>query len=292
MMRVLIAGCGYVGTAAAMQFREAGWEVEGWRASPPAAGDRVSIVAVDVTDKAAVSAQAGRGAFDAVVQCASTRGGDADAYRRIYLEASRHLRTAFPGARHFFVSSTSVYAQQDGEWVTEESPAEPRHETGLILRQTEDEVLAAGGVVLRLAGIYGPGRSALLEKFLSGRATLEPAGRERFVNQAHRDDIAAAIVFLADSFLRGNHAAPSERVFNVSDNHPRRRRECFAFLARQLARSLPPVAAEETGERRRGSSNKRVSSARLLARGWTPRYPTFEEAMKKSILPSWPGIIS
>lgn len=287
MPRILIAGCGYVGNAAAHLFLAAGWEVEGWRVSSPTGGEAYRVAAIDLTDAGAVEARAAGAQFDAVIQCASTRGGEAEAYRRIYLQAARHLRKAFPRARHFFASSTSVYAQEGGEWVTEESPAEPRHETGRILRRTEDEVLAGDGIVLRLAGIYGPGRSALLEKFLSGRATLEPPATERFVNQAHRDDIAAALVLLAARF-RGDDP-PAARVFNISDNHPRTRRECFTWLAQRLARPLPPVV-EETGARRRGSSNKRVSSARLLALGWTPRYPTFERAMEESILPAWPSL--
>ncbi len=76
-----------------------------------------------------------------------------------------------------FTSSTSVYAQRDGSWVTEESETKPARETGRILLETEEFVLGHGGIVARLAGIYGPGRSALLSKFLAGEAIIDPGER-------------------------------------------------------------------------------------------------------------------
>src|SRR4051794_11300210 len=161
MGRILIAGCGYVGEAAADVFYERGWQIEGWTASAESA-QRLSnkpygVRAVDITEESAFSAASGQ--FDVVVHCASTGGGDAEQYRQVYLEGARNLIRAFPQARLLFVSSTSVYAQKQGEIVDEDSPAEPEHEKGRLLRRAEELVLAGGGVVARLGGIYGPGRS-------------------------------------------------------------------------------------------------------------------------------------
>src|ERR1044072_1538794 len=139
MQRILIAGCGYVGQATADLFQERGWKVEAWTASRESAGRLATmpyaVRAVDFTNPAAVSA--GHEEFDVVVQCASTGGGEADEYRRIYLEGARNLLHAFPGARLIFTSSTSVYAQQQGAIVDETSPADPAHEKGRILRDAE-----------------------------------------------------------------------------------------------------------------------------------------------------------
>jgi nucleoside-diphosphate-sugar epimerase len=146
-----------------------------------------------------------------------------------------------------------------------------------ILRETEELVLEHGGIVARLAGVYGPGRSALLQKFLAGEAIVE-RGRDRFLNQAHRDDIATALHLLARNKARG--------IFNVTDHHPILLRECYQWLAAQLQRPLP-VATEAPPDRKRGNSNKRVSSAKLQTLGWSPRYPTFYTAMTQSILPSF-----
>ena len=152
--------------------------------------------------------------------------------------------------------------------------------------ETEEFVRARGGVVARLAGIYGPGRSALLRKFLGGEAVLDPAG-DRFVNQVHRDDIASALLLLLkrnrETTLPGEGS--SARIFNVSDNHPATQRECYEWLASNLDRPVPPRGAAPA-KRKRGESNKRVSSTRLQALGWSPRYPTFQVAMRESILPA------
>ena len=289
MPRILIAGCGYVGSATADLFHDAGWQVEGWTASSESAGElaktaRYPVAAVDLTVRGAVAGAASR--FDAVIQSASSRGGGADDYRRIYAGGARNLVAAFPDSVLLFTSSTSVYAQSHGEWVTEESAAEPVHETGHVLRETEEFVLAQKGIVARLAGIYGPGRSALLRKFLEGKAVLE-AGSGRFLNQAHRDDIAAALFLLVRRAIekRPTWAEEASRIYNVSDHHPISQRECYEWLAARLGRPLPP-GADAPPNPKRGASNKRVSSRKLQTIGWSPRYPTFQEAMIHSILPA------
>jgi nucleoside-diphosphate-sugar epimerase len=152
-------------------------------------------------------------------------------------------------------------------------------ETSRILLETERLVIATGGTVGRLAGIYGPGRSALLSKFLAGTAIIDPEN-DRFVNQVHRDDIASAFLLLL------SREAESAQIYNVVDDQPILQSECYRWLAQRLHRPLPPIG-RSTQERKRGDSNKRVSNAKLRRSGWTPQYPTFADAMEKSILPSF-----
>jgi nucleoside-diphosphate-sugar epimerase len=281
MPRILIAGCGYVGLATAELFHDAGWEVEGWTASAESAAKLSDkpypVVAVDIADADQVATRAK--SFDAVIHCASTRGGDADLYRSVYLKGACNLLERFDQATVVFTSSTSVYAQENGDWVTEESAATPQHETGKILRETEELVLSHGGIVARLAGIHGPGRSALLKKFLSGEAIIDPQS-DHFVNQAHRDDIAVAL------FLLLNRRLDKTEIYNVVDDQPILQSECYRWLAARLNRPLPPLGKSTSG-RKRGRSNKRVSNAKLRRLGWTPGYPSFAEAMQRSILPSF-----
>jgi nucleoside-diphosphate-sugar epimerase len=272
--RILIAGCGYVGQATADLFHHAGWEVEGWTKSGGQIDKPYPIIAVDLSQREQVNARPEN--FDVVIHCASTRGGDVDLYRRVYLEGARNLIDRFVGSTILFTSSTSVYAQCGGEWVTEESEANPAHETGQVLVETEKLILASGGIVTRLAGIYGPGRSALLQKFLSGKAVIDPE-RDRFVNQIHRDDIAAALFSLLD------REPVATGIYNVVDDEPILQSECYRWLAVRLNRALP-LSGRSTSKR--GQSNKRVSNARLRGTGWIPRYPTFAAAMEKSILPA------
>lgn len=285
MPRVLIAGCGYVGTATADLFHEAGWAVEGWTHSAESAAvlrkKPYAIRAVDIAERAAVSAAGG--AFDAVIHCASSGGGGAEGYRRVYFEGARNLLAVFPPATFLYTSSTSVYAQRGGAWVDEESAAEPAHVTGKILRETEELVRQNGGLVVRLAGIYGPGRSALLRKFLNGTARLEEGGG-RFLNHAHRDDIAAALVHLVR--LTRENALPGPRIVNVTDSEPIRQRDAYAWLAGKLGRPVPREA-DAVRERKRGSSDKRVSNRKLRALGWDPRYPNLAAGMEESVLPAF-----
>src|SRR6185436_4627332 len=98
MGRGLIAGCGYVGEAAADLFHEEGWEVEGWTASAESArrlGEKpYRVRAVDITSTESVSEGNASREFDVVVQCVSSRGGDAGQYRGMYLEGARNLMGA------------------------------------------------------------------------------------------------------------------------------------------------------------------------------------------------------
>ncbi len=276
---MLIAGCGYVGTAAARLFLAAGCAVEGWTRSgklPEDSGD-VASRAVDFADEARIKTAPGN--FDVVIHAASTRGGDAPAYRRLYLDGIQNLRAQFPSARFIFVSSTSVYAQNSGEWVDEQSPAVPAHERGEILRKAEEVALSAGGSVARFAGIYGPGRSVLLSRVLENTAPrdLQP---DRFVNQVHRDDAAAALCLLA---VKGDLA---RGIWNVADDHPLLLSECYRWLAAQLKRELGSAAPALAAGRKRGNSNKRVKNSKLRGLGWVPEFPSFKEGAERTILPS------
>jgi nucleoside-diphosphate-sugar epimerase len=281
MPRILIAGCGYVGQAAANLFHAAGWTVEGWTGSAKSAATLSAkpypVHGVDISQRAQVAECAGT--FDAVIHCASSRGGDAETYRRVYLDGARNLLEKCPGSKVLFTSSTSVYAQRDARWVTEESETKPMRETSRILLEVEGLVLNRSGIVARLAGIYGPRRSALLDKFLAGTAIIDPEN-DRFVNQVHRDDIASALFFLLSREVEG------AQIYNVVDDQPILQSECYRWLAQRLNRPLPPIGKSK-GPRKRGDSNKRVSNAKLRRLGWTARYPTFVEAMGKSILPSF-----
>ena len=276
MPRILIAGCGYVGAATADRFHEAGWDVEGWTASAESAAklsDRpYPVRAVDVTSAGA------SGNFDVVIHCVSSGGGDEKAYRRLYFDGAKNLLRVFSDATLLFTSSTSVYAQTDGRVVDENSPAEPTHAKGQILRETEDLVLAAGGIVARLGGIHGPGRSFFLTRFLEG-ATADSS--DRVINQVHRDDIVSALLLLVErrTEYRGE-------IFNIVGDAPISARDAHAWLSSRLKKSVSATASYARSSKR-GQSNKRVSNRKLRGLGWEPRYPTFEIAMTENILPSF-----
>ncbi|MFN2475883.1 MAG: hypothetical protein ABR526_06025, partial [Chthoniobacterales bacterium] len=155
-------------------------------------------------------------------------------------------------------------------------------ETGAVLRETEEFVLSNGGTVARLSGIYGPGRCALLRKFLGGNATIEGAGG-RFINHVHRDDIASALFLL---IRRAPGARCDREVFNIADCEPLTEHECYAWLSEHLNRAMPPTASGAV-VRKRGNTNKRVSSRKLQNLGWRPRFPDFRVGIQESVLPEF-----
>ncbi len=283
-VHLLIAGCGYLGQELARQALAAGHAVLGLTRSADSAeslrASGIPAAAADLADPPSLVRIASQCPPEtAVIHCAAGgKGGGADTYRAIYLEGIKNLRAAFPDASRFvFTSSSSVYAQIDGSVVTEDFPALPERETGRILREAENETLTAAGTVLRLAGLYGPGRSVLLRQFLAGESVIDvrtepPATPDgRWVNQIHRADAAAALLMAAQGALQSG-------IYNVVDSTPMLQRTIYTELAHRFARPLPPEAAPDH-TRKRGWTHKRVDNTRLCAADWQPRFPSWFAAL-------------
>lgn len=266
MKRLLVMGHGYLGRAVAARFRADGWQVT---AASLGGGD--GAVVCDVGDGVAVGRLAEAGLPpEVVIHCAASGHGGADAYQRVYVDGCAHLRQAFPAAWLVFVSSTSVYGQTDGTTVDEDSPTQPERATGRLLLEAEGIAVDGGGTVCRLAGIYGPGRSVILAKFLTGRAVIEEDGR-RFLNQIHRDDAVRALAHL----LAGPEGCRG--VFNVCDSRALSQLECYGRLCELFGQPMPPAVPRDLN-RKRGWTHKRVSNAKLRATGWQPEFPCFLDA--------------
>jgi len=286
-MRVLIVGCGYVGLPLGTELVRQGHEVFGLRRSNPVELTHAGIIPLraDITDAASLKGLPGQ--FDWVVNCAASGGGSAEDYQKLYLEGNRNLiswLTKSPPKKFVYTSSTSVYAQNDGSVVTESSPTEPEAPTAKILLQTEETLLAAArkgfpAVVLRVAGIYGPGRGHAFKQFLSGEARIEGNGARHF-NMIHRDDLIRVIGTALD---RGN---PGE-IYNAADNAPVTQLEFFEWLASQLDRPLPPrIDVDSEISRKRGLTNKRVSNAKLRKElKYEFKHPDFRAGYAQEIAP-------
>ena len=285
--RVLVLGCGYVGLAAGALLARAGHTVFGLRRSAAAAESLRAAGLLPLTGDLTRPADLDRlpGPFHWVINTVSSARGGAAEYRDTYLEGTRTLLAWLatqPVRRFVYTSSTSVYAQNDGRNVDETSPAEPAGETGRLLRDTEDLLLDAArtrgfpAVILRVAGIYGPGRGHLFQQLLTGAARLAGDG-SRLLNMVHRDDVASALV----TALRHGQ---SGGIYNCADDLPVSQRDFLAWNATQLGRPLPPSATEaENAARKRGLTHKRVANHKLRALGWRPNYPTFREGYAAAI---------
>jgi nucleoside-diphosphate-sugar epimerase len=163
--------------------------------------------------------------------------------------------------------------------VTESSPTEPTTETARILLETEKALLQAAAttnfpaVILRVAGIYGPGRGYWFKQFLRGQAMIEGKG-ERFLNTVRRDDVVGTIIAALEKGRAGE-------IYNVVDDEPVTQLNLFRWLATHLGKEVPPtVEPDEHAQRKRGLTNKRVSNDKLKTElAYRFKFPTFREGM-------------
>lgn len=276
-MHVLVAGCGWLGSAVARALVARGDRVTGIRRDPGRAEALLSLgvepLALDLT---APGAAARLPVVDAVVACQSSASDAPDAYRAAYLGATATLLEAAArgGARAFvYTGSTGVFGQRDGSDVDEASPAAPASPTAEVLVEAERLILgapAARGVpaqLLRLSGLYGPGRSGTVDRVRRGVLALGP-GDDAYMNFCHLDD---AVAFVLAALDRGRPGA----TWHGSDAAPPRRREVVEWMAARLGIApprLPPGAAAPPGPSRRILSER---TRREL--GVALRYPTFRE---------------
>ncbi|MCW5557106.1 MAG: SDR family oxidoreductase [Verrucomicrobiae bacterium] len=282
--RVLIIGCGYVGLELGRRLASQGHTVFGLRRTAEGAGVMTEAgihpLVADITRPETLAPLPAP--FDWVVHCVSSSRQGAETYRAVYLEGMRHVldwlaAQSHPPEAFAYTSSTSVYGQTSGDWVDEDSPTQPGTETGETLVATEGLVLEAArsgrvpGRILRVAGIYGPGRGHLFHQFLAGEARIQGDG-SRWINMIHRDDVASALEAALERGAAGE-------VYNAVDDEPVSQRDFLAWLAERLGRPMPPAASwDEAVRRKRGLTHKRVRNRKLRAvTGWAPAYPTYRE---------------
>ncbi|MFO0581438.1 MAG: NAD-dependent epimerase/dehydratase family protein [Anaeromyxobacter sp.] len=279
-MHVLVAGCGWLGTAVARALVARGERVTGVRRDPARAAELAALgVEPLALDLGAPGAADRVPAVDAIVACQSAGGDSAEAYRAAYLDANRALLVA--AARHrahalVYTGSTGVFGQRDGSDVDEATPPAPASPTGSVLAEAEALVRggAGGGLratVVRLSGLYGPGRAGLLDRVRAGRHALGP-GDQAWMNFCHRDDAVAVVLAALE---RGAPGA----VYHGSDAHPPRRREVVEWVSERLG--IPPP---------RTSSPPSPGPDRRILSEWTRRtlgvelrYPSFKEGFVELI---------
>jgi len=270
---VVIAGCGDLGTEAAHRFADLGYRVVGLRR-------RAGLLPAPIEGRS-TDLRSHVPEIDpdtAVVVVALAAGSrDPDEYRATYVDGLRNVLDGIDrsGAspRVVVVSSTAVYDVSDGSEVTEATPAAGGTPTARVLVEAEALLRerVAGAVLLRLSGIYGPGRERLIDQVRSGSARLAPAdAASPHTNRIHRDDAAAAIVHLATM----DDPAPT---YLGTDDEPVRLDDVLRFLADELG--LPTPEHGPASDRQAGG-DKRLSNALLRSAGFAFRYPTFREGYR------------
>jgi len=270
-MTVVIAGCGDLGTEVGLRFAQLGHRVIGLRRDAARLPAAIIGQSVDLTrEQPTLPADT-----EIVIVAIAAGSPTVDAYRAAYVDGLRHVLDALDGVeprRVLLVSSTAVYNINDASWVDEQTPTRPRPGTDAILLEAERMLHARipAAVVLRLSGIYGPGRERLITQVREGRATLSAASRH--TNRIHRDDAAAAIVHLLT-----RDDAPDSLYLGV-DHAPVLMNEVLTFLATELGLPQPPADDAPTAGQRGG--DKRLSNRRLLDTGFTFGFPSYREGYR------------
>lgn len=204
---VVIAGCGDVGSRLATQLLAQGWEVHGLRRDISRLPKGVIGIAGDLFNEDCPDTWP-VGGVDYLVYCAAATDHDEAGYRAAYVQGLRHvlewLNDYGQEPRHLlFVSSSSVYGQQNGEWVDESSETKAGGYSGQVMLEAEQVALDSGipASVVRLTGIYGPGREWLLSQVRQGyRVAIEPP---LYGNRIHADDAAGLLAFLLQHVEQG-----------------------------------------------------------------------------------------
>lgn len=275
-MTILLAGCGDLGTEAGLRFAALGHRVVGWRRSPAKLPAAIEGAAADLTSPELPPVPADTAA---VVIAVAADAPTEEAYRAAYLGGVSNVLDALERdgvlpRRVLFVSSTAVYGDAGGGWVDEATAPDPGGFSGRILVEAEELLqtrlagTSAAAVSLRLGGIYGPGRTRLIDQVRSGSA-LVPVD-VRFTNRIHRDDAAAAVVHLLTM------AAEPAPVYVGVDDDPADLGSVLRFLAGELG--LPEPAVGDAGPARAG--NKRCSNRLLRSTGFIFTFPTFREGYR------------
>jgi nucleoside-diphosphate-sugar epimerase len=238
----------------------------------------VPLVA-DVTDRSSLT---NLPAADTVLYAVGYDRNSPHSIEEVYAGGVRNVLAALGHVprRFVYVSTTGVYGDAAGKWIDEATPPAPQRAGGRASLAAEESLraspLAARGVVLRMGGLYGPGRIPYAEKLRDGQPI--PAPDEGWLNLIHIDDAAAVVLAAADSA----GLLAEAMVLNGVDTEPVRRADYYREVARLIGAAPPKFAPPDPTSHRaaRAGANRRISSARLHAVLDVPlMYPTYREGL-------------
>ncbi len=269
--RILIVGFGKLGKPLAQNLAKH-HEVWTLHRHPNEEVQGIHSIGADVTDIVSLHENI-PSKLDFIVYCLSPGSRSEEAYRNIYPEGLANTLQALPEETHlqrlYFISSTSVYHQNDHSWVDENSPAEATSYSGRLLLEAESVAENSGqpATVIRFSGIYGGDRRRLIDQVKNRQAGYSP--KTRLSNRIHQDDCVGFIEHLIQQECAGEKNLPR---YLASDSCPVDLNEVLGFLAEKLGVELQE--SSETPSTRRGG-NKRCSNRQMLASGYRLRYPDY-----------------
>ena len=281
-MHVLVAGCGWLGVALGRSLAARGERVTGVRRSEGAAdalrAAGIEPLAADLADPAALRSLPSD--LEAIVACQSAALDSEAAYREAYVHVTRRLldvARAVAVRAFVYVGSTGVFGQRDGGIVDERTPAAPAGPTAEVLVEAERLVLgaASSGVparIVRLSGLYGPGRAGVIDRVRRGVLALGP-GEGAWMNFCHLDDAVAALGAVLDHGCDG-------AVYHGTDASPARRGDVVRWIAGRLGVEPPRRLDERGAQGTRRGADRRISGEWTRAQlGISLTYPSYREGL-------------
>lgn len=269
MAKVLIVGCGDLGTEIIVRLATSGHELVGVRKSGKTLPNNLPCIQADVTQSALLKPLHALHP-DIVIYCVSASAQSDDSYRAHYVDGLKHVlatQANNPHLQHvFFVSSTRVYGQVTNDVVNESTPAMPNDYGGERLLEAELllKALPCSATTVRLSGIYGPGRLYMVN--MAKDSNRWPAVN-RWTNRIHRDDAARFIAFLCEKVIAGETI---HDCYIGTDDMPALQYDVLHWLARQLNIDAPTISDGGSVE------GKRLSNQKMHDEGFQLTYPNYQ----------------
>lgn len=280
--KALLIGCGDLGLETARQLHAEGFEIHAARRSIDQLPDHIDgnalkKIKLDVTDLKSLKVIAPIN-WDIVVITLTARGEEA--YWQTYVEGISNLLETLKQSQDkacliLFASSTSVYSQNNGEWVDEQSVVEPAGYSGRTMLEAERLLRESEFVTscVRFSGIYGNKRGGhLLQVLQSGR--ICPKQPVRYSNRIHLIDCAAVFVHLVKQYKENQTLRP---VYLGCDGNAPTLREVMEWLANQHNIDLDTLIEDYKPDR---GGNKRCKSCYLEQEGFEYKYKNYKEGYK------------
>ena len=272
MAKILIIGCGSIGTQLAHNLAAKGHDVTGLKRNPPKLDiGEINYFTADIS--LAYQLEELPLDFEFIYFIVSPDGRNKESYQAIYEIGLTNLidRFAKEGASQnwIFVSSTSVYGQSEGEWVDEESIAQPDNITSQYIRQAEQQLMDLNpqNIVVRFSGIYGPGREYLLR--MAKQQSVIQKDPPYYTNRIHQQDCIGVLIFLLEKSLAG---VTLEQCYLASDDNPATMWDVMSWLTEHLSCKPPEVKVND----KEVGMNKRCNNQRLKTLGYHFQYPDFK----------------
>lgn len=274
--KLLLLGCGDIAIRLANTLSNTEIQCFGMRRDVTKLPENIQGIQQDFTSQQGVGSQLNNG-FDIVVITLVPEERSDEAYRKIYVDSLETIVRALEAATSppklvLFISSTSVYAQNKGEWVSELSSTRPETYPGQHIKSAETRLLnsSLASTIVRFSGIYGPGRRRLIQQVINGDRGENDRG---FSNRIHADDCAGVLEHLIKKHI--DHQ-PLEKIYLATDCQPVRTKQVKQWLANSMGLDTAPLQDANASSALR-DMNKRCSNKRLLDSGFNFSHPTYRD---------------